>query len=166
MNATVADVAAYFLAESGTRMTTMKLQKLCYYGQAWSLVWDNKNLFNAPIYAWANGPVIPELFKLHKGKYYVVPGAFDKYGADLTKLDADQAETCDAILDSYGKFTGVQLSHLTHREAPWINARGNRTYKDKGGDRITPEALVNYYGDDSGENLGLVEDLEIPNWVI
>ena len=34
------DVAAYVLDKLGV-MTTMKLEKLCYYSQAWSLVWMN-----------------------------------------------------------------------------------------------------------------------------
>ena len=43
--ATVFDVAKYILEKKGT-MSTMKLQKLCYYSQAWSLVWDDQPLFN------------------------------------------------------------------------------------------------------------------------
>jgi uncharacterized phage-associated protein len=39
--ASVHDVAAYILKKLGT-MSTMKLQKLCYYGQGWSLAWDEK----------------------------------------------------------------------------------------------------------------------------
>ena len=42
--ASVFDVAAYILHRAGT-MTAMKLQKLVFYSQAWSLVWDEKPLF-------------------------------------------------------------------------------------------------------------------------
>lgn len=66
--ADVFDVAAYILNKQG-RMTTMKLQKLCYYAQAWHLVWAEKPLFDEPIQAWANGPVCPELYQAHKGKF-------------------------------------------------------------------------------------------------
>ena len=38
---TVFDVASYILKKSG-KMTTMKLQKLIYYSQAWALVWYEK----------------------------------------------------------------------------------------------------------------------------
>jgi len=40
----VIHVAAFILQQTGT-LTTMKLQKLIYYGQAWSLVWDGEPLF-------------------------------------------------------------------------------------------------------------------------
>lgn len=43
--ATVFDTAKYILEKRGA-MSTMKLQKLCYYAQAWSLVWyDSRHEF-------------------------------------------------------------------------------------------------------------------------
>ena len=56
----VLDVAASILKQHGP-MSTWKLQKLCYYSQAWSLVWDEEPLFSEDIQAWAHGPVIPKL---------------------------------------------------------------------------------------------------------
>ena len=64
------DVAAYILREQG-KMPAMKLQKLVYYSQAWSLVWDDKSLFRDRIEAWANGPVIRNLYKAHRGQFLV-----------------------------------------------------------------------------------------------
>ena len=49
--AEVLDVAAYILKKQGP-MTAMKLQKLVYYCQAWSLVWQSKPLFPNDIEAW------------------------------------------------------------------------------------------------------------------
>ena len=46
--ASVFDVAAYILQQQGA-MTTWKLQKLVYYSQGWSLVWDDDALFIASI---------------------------------------------------------------------------------------------------------------------
>ena len=67
---TVHDVAAYILNKTG-EITAMKLQKLVYYSQVWSLVWDEQPLFEARIEAWANGPVIPELYNEHRGQFLV-----------------------------------------------------------------------------------------------
>lgn len=66
--AQIADVAAYILDKCG-RMTVMKLQKLTYYSQAWHLVWTEKPLFDNRIEAWANGPVVRELYNLHRGRF-------------------------------------------------------------------------------------------------
>ena len=51
MKVTAIDVAAYILSKQGD-MPAMKLQKLVYYSQAWSLVWDDKPLFRDRIEAW------------------------------------------------------------------------------------------------------------------
>jgi len=65
-------------------MPTMKLHKLVCYAQAWSLVWDERPLFEDPIEAWANGPVAPALYAVHRGWFDVdqVPGG------DADRLDA------------------------------------------------------------------------------
>ena len=65
----VYDVAQYILGKIGP-LTTMKLQKLLYYSQAWSLVWDDKPLFAEEFEAWANGPVCRELYNMHKVNTY------------------------------------------------------------------------------------------------
>ena len=49
----------------------MKLQKLVYYCQAWSLVWDDMPLFESRIEAWANGPVVLDLYYRHRGQYWI-----------------------------------------------------------------------------------------------
>ncbi|HCU23588.1 MAG TPA: hypothetical protein DF383_01115, partial [Deltaproteobacteria bacterium] len=66
----VHDVATYILKKTGP-ITAMKLQKLVYYSQAWSLVWDEKPLFKEKIEAWTNGPVVPALYRLHRGKFEI-----------------------------------------------------------------------------------------------
>src|SRR4051794_1852282 len=69
----VFDVAAYILSKQpkGQSLTTWKLQKLIYYCQAWSLVWDEAPLFHEKILAWANGPVVKDLYNAHKGMFYI-----------------------------------------------------------------------------------------------
>ena len=47
----VSDVARYIL-EQMEFTTAMKLQKLVYYSQAWSVVWDGEALFDDRIEAW------------------------------------------------------------------------------------------------------------------
>ena len=112
--ATVHDVAAYVLKKSGP-ISAMKLQKLVYYSQAWSLVWDEAPLFGAPIQAWANGPVVPALYSEHKGRFKVGSWHLGKASA----LTEKQQSTVDAVLRFYGDKPSQWLSDLTHMEAPW-----------------------------------------------
>ena len=50
--ATAHDVAAYILDKQDNGLPAMKLQKLVYYAQTWSLVWDDLPLFDDRIEAW------------------------------------------------------------------------------------------------------------------
>jgi len=112
------DVAAYILTKRGS-MTAMKLQKLVYYSQAWSLVWDERPLFPERIEAWANGPVVRDLYDRHRGQFLVTRWTWGSPDA----LTTDERETVDAVMDFYGDKPALWLSNLTHEEDPWINAR-------------------------------------------
>jgi uncharacterized phage-associated protein len=137
----VFDVAEWLLRHHGP-MTTMKLQKLVYYCQAWSLVWDEKPLFPERILAWANGPVVRELFKHFQGEYEV---SSTKIG-DPGKLDGEQVATVLGVLTFYGKKTSQWLSDLTHMESPWRDARKGLREDQRGDEEITLASLADYYG--------------------
>jgi uncharacterized phage-associated protein len=139
--AKVHDVAAYIISKLRP-IDAMKLQKLLYYAQAWSLVWDDQPLFNAKIEAWANGPVVREVFKAYQGQYKV---SHAKHG-DPSSLDKDEKKTVDAVIKFYGKKTGFFLSQLTHRERPWMDARKGLAPGDLGDSEITKAAMLEYYG--------------------
>ena len=117
--ANVFDTAKYILEQKGD-MSTMKLQKLCYYSQAWGLVWDDEPLFDEDFEAWANGPVCPELFQKTKGKYLAKASDETDGDGDLTD---NQKDTINRVLAHYGQHNAQWLSQLTHMEEPWLNSR-------------------------------------------
>lgn len=158
--ATVHDVAAYIVDRKGP-MTAMKLQKLIYYCQAWHLVWDEQALFMERIEAWANGPVVYELFDKHRGRFTVEAWPW----GDPTALEQNERETVDAVLRDYGDLDARKLSHLTHSEAPWRNARGGRGPSEWGRDEISLGAMHDYYsGVDAADDAQPVEDLDWSEW--
>lgn len=136
------DAAKYILEKQGP-MSTMKLQKLCYYCQAWSLVWDDAPLFEEDFEAWVNGPVCPVLFKQTRGKFSVC--ADDEPG-DSEKLTAEQKDTVDVVLEHYAPHDAQWLSQLTHMEAPWKTARGGLPDNANSSEVITKESMGMYYG--------------------
>lgn len=140
--ATVFDVAAYILEQRGP-MTAMKLQKLVYYSQAWSLVWDEEPLFDEPIEAWANGPVVPRLYDEHRGMFKVSPGTISGRARRLT---SNQRDTVDKVLAYYGKKPSAWLSDLTHMEQPWRDVRGDLPPGAHSHEVITHAAMAEYYG--------------------
>ena len=138
--ATVYDVAAYILQKQGN-MTAIKLQKLIYYAQAWSLVWDDKPLFAERVRAWVNGPVVPELYAKYKGQYEVT-GCVE---GNPDELSLEQQESIDAVLKTYGDKTSQWLSDLTHREDPWLKARVGLAPGERGNREIPLDAMLEYY---------------------
>lgn len=133
------DVAAFILQQRG-EMTAMKLQKLVYYSQAWSLVWDDEPLFSESIEAWANGPVVRELYRRHQGKFKV-----SEWNGDPQKLTESQRETIIKVLEFYGSMTSQALSDLSHREEPWRQAREGLSSTDRGSRVIELSAMAEYY---------------------
>ena len=122
--ATVFDVAKYILDKYG-EMSAMKLQKLVFYSQAMSLVWDDVPLFNEEFEAWAKGPVCRELFNAHKGKFMLHDSDFLKpYAPDISRL-----------------------SDMVHQEKPWLDARGNCPAGARCSNVISKESMEEYYSE-------------------
>lgn len=137
------DVAAYIIQQKKT-VSTWKLQKLCYYSQAWALAWTEKPLFSEDFEAWANGPVCPELFHEHQGMYSVTTSDIRK--GNISNLTEDELDTINIILRDYGNKEPYDLRELTHNEEPWQKARGGISEGQPCNNIITKESMGEYYG--------------------
>jgi uncharacterized phage-associated protein len=134
-------IAHYILTQMG-EMSAMKLQKLVFYSQAWSLVWDDKPLFDDCIEAWANGPVVPNVYSVHRGKFKVSAADFQvsKY-----TLSDGETETIQIVLKELGDKSAQWLSDLTHSEHPWLDARKGMSSGERGNTEISHAAMHEYY---------------------
>jgi uncharacterized phage-associated protein len=123
--ADVFDVANYILeisreeSEDGEYelISHMKLQKLVYFCQGFSLALLEKPLFTEPIEAWEHGPVCPKLYHLLKG-YGASPVASI---ADPEKIALNENEKLlvKMVYDAYGQYSAAKLRKITHEEGPW-----------------------------------------------
>lgn len=137
------DAAEYILQAKG-EMPAVKLHKLLYYAQAWSLVWDDRPLFDNVIEAWRNGPVVRDLYRLHRLEYAVAPGKFAT-ARSAEGLRPEQRETIDAVLAFYGDRSSQWLSDLTHSEDPWRMARNGADANASGNEVISLASMAEYY---------------------
>lgn len=145
--ASVLDAAKFILNECKRQngedlITTWKLQKLVYYSQAWALVWDDKPIFNEKIEAWANGPVVPELYAVHRGEFKISSAGIS---GNSLKLLKEHKETIVEVVKFYGNYSPHQLSELTHNEDPWKEARKGQSPGERGSNEITHASLAEYY---------------------
>lgn len=141
--ARIFQVAKYIVSKIG-EITTMKLQKLAYYCQAWSLAWDDKPLFDDDFEAWANGPVNRDLFQKFKGKFTVTLAHFtDIPDGNFTD---EELKTISAVLLYYGGRTPLWLSELIHQERPWLEARKGIEPGMACSNIISKDIMQEYYG--------------------
>lgn len=146
---TIYDVANYFIKQSNNdeenSMTPLKLQKLCYYAQAWSLVWDGKELFEDDFQAWVHGPANYDLFRKYQNacRNEVITEVDKNYNDDV--FSKDQIETLNVVWEEYGKFTGKYLEQLTHQERPWKETRGDLQPGMRCHDIIPKELMKEFY---------------------
>lgn len=143
--ATIIEAADFFLLKQP--MNQQKLQKLCYYAEAWS-----EALLGQPIaeisefQAWANGP-----------ENVVLHGLFHECGCDEIFVDGqvaehikkvfseEQLELLEDVWETYGDATATDLEILTHRELPWIEARGDAKPFQHCTTAISTKTMASYY---------------------
>jgi uncharacterized phage-associated protein len=142
--ANVYDAAEYILAKQG-EIPAVKLHKLLYYSQAWSLVWNESPLFSQQIQAWKNGPVVSDLYRCHRQQFTVAPTQFAVW-ASREGLTEKQTATIDAVLAFYGDKGTQWLSDLTHMEDPWRLARAGIADGESSTAEITQASMAEYYG--------------------
>ncbi len=137
----VADIAKWFLSKDS--MTHKKLQKLCYYAQAWSCaLFAGDRLFEDEIQAWVHGPVVPSLYRqFSKYGWKEIP----KENCDYSLFSDDTLYVLNAVYNTYGEFTGDQLEWLACSEHPWKEARHQAYAWEVCTDPISCKTMRNYY---------------------
>lgn len=138
----VQDIAKWFLSQDS--MTHKKIQKLCYYAQAWyCALYDGTPLFEDQIEAWVHGPVIPSLYPLYADyKWNSIP----KRDFDESVFPQKVLDVLHAVYTTYGEFTGDQLEALAHSETPWKTARKNSKPWEISTEVISCDSMRSYYG--------------------
>lgn len=145
--ATIFDVANYFLYRANENdensITPLKLQKLCYYAQAWNLVWEDKPIFDEEFQAWPHGPANSALYSAYKKYRWTPIKKIKKF--DQSVFDAKEIETLDEVWEAYGIFDGAYLEKLTHQETPWVSARDGVKDGAHCNNVISQESMLDYY---------------------
>lgn len=114
----------------------VKLHKLLYYCQGRHLGWTGQPLFRETVEAWANGPVVADLWRARK------------HGQDLPPsqpLSPGMLATVGYVVSRYGSATGTDLIRLTHNEDPWRRATEHSGPDERCEEEITRESLINYF---------------------
>lgn len=106
-------------------VTPLTLQKLLYYIQGnYAAIYD-KPLFDAPCEAWVHGPVYRNVYNLFRDFKYnpIDDDRFVPLKESALPLTLEAKEVVDRVLDTFGMYSGKVLESITHKEAPWLDAR-------------------------------------------
>lgn len=136
----VFDIANYFLSLES--MTNKKLQKLCYYSQAWYLALHKEPLIDSSFEAWVHGPVSRDLYTRYKNFRANPIPINENY---IPGFDEDIIKHLETVFNTYGSFDGDQLEILTHSESPWITAREGFEEWEPCNVEISQNLMGNYY---------------------
>lgn len=134
------EIVAWFLAKES--MTHLKLQKLCYYAQAWFYTLKGFRLMDADFQAWVHGPVAPEIYEKFKCFGFSSIRLAEKYDS---QIEDDDIELLESVWETYGDRTGNALEALSHTEKPWLDARVGYADSERCNVVITPESMIEYY---------------------
>lgn len=130
--------------EEGDPLTNLRLQKLLYYAQAWSVVLRESELFPEEVRAWRYGPVVEEVYQaLPDGRCgaFVPPDAF----AMAPDLGAEDALFVRSFWEAYNQYSASELYRMTHSEMPWRKSRGDRPINVNANDPIAIEDIEEYF---------------------
>lgn len=137
----IADYLLYECRERGELLTNLKLQKLLYYAQAWHLALKGNVLFDEDFQAWVHGPVLLSQYHRFKDcKWMPIQGDIAQ-----PQLDEELKGFLNEIIDIFGAETAVALEIMTHRERPWIEARGDLPPHEPCNNYISKETMAAYY---------------------
>lgn len=150
--------------QKGLTITPLKLQKLLYYEQAWSMVFFGRSaqLFEEKPQAWVNGPVYPEIYHLFNHKLGIYDNFEKKHFCDDKDLDLpmdicirqlaesmalneNQLFLSERILTLYGTKSQDELVLMTHCEEPWCEQREGLLPFERCEREISLDTMYRYY---------------------
>ncbi|MHC1745179.1 MAG: Panacea domain-containing protein [Syntrophobacteraceae bacterium] len=140
-------IADWFLCnidrDAGDSITHLKLQKLVYYAQAWSLALFDRALFEEDFEAWVHGPVLYSLYQ----RYSTFAWQALPEPAECPQLDEQTEDLLKDILEIYSPLPAKRIEALTHSELPWKEARGNLPPDARSSAKIKKETMKKHYAE-------------------
>ena len=136
-----------YLFEKMSEITPLALQKLLYFIQGFSLAKYNKPMFTEDCYAWVHGPVFDSVYNLFKNFKYnpIDDNRFAILKNRFHELTVEEKDIVDLVVETFGLYSGKVLEIITHKEDPWLNARGNLCEFESSNNKIEKSEIKKYF---------------------
>lgn len=140
------EIVTRYLLKNANEITPLALQKLLYYVQSFFFAVFGNDIFPDPCQAWPHGPVYPDVYHKYKPYGYNPIEPLDlETDTCLDELTANEVELIDAVINSFGRYSGPILEKMTHSEQPWQEARGGLLPTDRRGKKISRDTIHEYF---------------------
>ena len=136
-----------YIFNKAVEVTPLALQKMLYYIQAIYMVLYDIELFPEDCEAWAHGPVFRDVYEVFKNfKYNPIDDIrFAIFKNRFDELSDDERKVIELVVDSFGMYSGKTLELITHREAPWKEARTNCLPEEPSSEIILKESIKSFF---------------------
>ncbi len=140
------EVANFFLSKES--MSHKKLQKMCYYAQAWYLANYGKPLVPNRFEAWVHGPVSPDLYSFYRN------WGWERIPMRSVAVEFEDPNVyvfLEQVYNTYGNYDADDLERITHGEFPWKKAREGCSLGAYSRKPISLNDMRDYYGERIGK---------------
>ncbi len=140
-----AERIALYVIYYGKEITNLLLQKVLYYAKAISYLFNGASIIKEQCEAWRLGPVFPTVYDKYKefGKQEIKLNLSEEYIQSL--LTEEEKEIVKFVLNTFGIYNAWFLRDLTHKEEPWIIARGNLGESDASNNVIEDKLIYEFF---------------------
>lgn len=142
------DVANFIISfgkEHGDWFSYLKLQKLCYYAEAYYLAMFDKPLTGESFEAWATGPISKKLWAEMKENNYEHWKVVDYNETERPSISRDIESFLIEFYAAFSGYSSYQLELMVCSEQPWLEARGNLPREAACSTVIDPESMRTFY---------------------
>lgn len=154
-----------YILKAAEEITPLALQKLLYFSQGLFLASQGSALFEEDCEAWVHGPVYPGVYEQYKKFGYDPIEDENAYMASpVCILSQQEREILDLVVRTFGMFSGKVLETITHREAPWVDARNGVETIEYSRNMISKEAIREYFSAVRAR-YGMVADGEVMAYI-
>lgn len=113
-------VADFFLANADPDdpITHLKLQKLCAYAKAFSLVILDQPLFEDPLVACKHGPVVRTIYDEYRANGKNVITTITSQDESRQYFDESELYVLETVNSYYGAYAASRLRNMSHDDFP------------------------------------------------
>lgn len=155
-----------YIFEKIDEVTPLALQKILYYSQGIYMAIFDKELYEEDCMAWVHGPVYESVYEMFKTFKYnpIDDNRFVLLKDRFQKLNSEEKEIIDLIIDTFGMYSGKILERITHNEEPWKQAREGYLPMQHSSVLIEKNVIKGYFKKVS-ENYNLKSAAEIRKYI-